>query len=35
MRAPNGTVVIEDSVSGVTGAVAAGMTVLGLIGGSH
>ena len=32
---PSRTVVIEDSVAGVTGARAAGITVIGFIGGSH
>jgi HAD superfamily hydrolase (TIGR01509 family) len=32
---PSRTVVIEDSVAGVTGARAAGMTVIGFLGGSH
>ncbi len=33
--APSACVVVEDSVAGITGAVAAGMTVLGFHGGSH
>jgi HAD superfamily hydrolase (TIGR01509 family) len=33
--APTACVVVEDSVAGITGAVAAGMTVLGFHGGSH
>jgi HAD superfamily hydrolase (TIGR01509 family) len=33
--APEDTVVVEDSVAGVTGAVAAGMRVIGFIGASH
>lgn len=34
-RVPNVCVVIEDSVSGVQAAIAAGMTALGFVGGSH
>jgi HAD superfamily hydrolase (TIGR01509 family) len=33
--APNAVVVVEDSVTGVTAAAAAGMTVLGFLGGGH
>lgn len=32
---PEATVVVEDSVAGVKGARAAGMTVIGFLGGSH